>query len=232
MEPWPNRRAAAAGFIGLGLGGLMGAVHPMWPAIFLAVGLWLVLSGELNIWCREQRELKWILMMLAMALLAVGVLEVPQRFIPIFDKNNVQVGLEYAYEWDNYNGSNLTDNPEDWWRVIDKPIEVAYSKHNHFEGKGKSLVLGIDNLHKRLSIRNVRLDVIFQNNDLEIISEWHTWVKNKHFFVRLGNIVPGPPSHNGNLWVKFPGPGKYEIICKIYGDEFEEIERVITIILK
>jgi hypothetical protein len=234
MEPWPNYRTIGASLVVLGGGTMLGIADPRWSAAIITLGLLILLFDTLSRWLPRYRL--WVTG-LAIIPSFLSVLYVTPMLFPIFDKSKVQVGLQYAYAWDNYKGSKNMPNgsPEDWWRTIDKPIEVEYSRAKYYEGdegKGKKLVLGVDNLHRKLSIRTIRLDIIFQNDDLEITSEWPTWVKNKHFFTRLGNIVSGPPTYGRNLWVKFPGPGSYKITCKIYGDKFGEIIRDIEIILK
>lgn len=148
---------------------------------------------------------------------------------PKIDKNKIQVGLQYAYAWGNYKDSKNTSNPEDWWRVVDEPIVRKYSQEK------MRLLLGVQNANGRISIKNIWLHVAFVTGNLSIETDklWVPLSINKHYYVILGNINPNAAiAPDGNLFVKFPGPGTYKISCTINGDTFGNVTRSFEIILK
>lgn len=143
------------------------------------------------------------------------------------NEDKIQIGLQYAYEWDNYRGSKNSGNPHDIWRMVIEPIKRKYSSEE------MRLLLGVINLHDKLSIKNIEIGIIF-HDDLQVRNEkhWSRMLNDKYYFTSLPDINPSNGKHSsGSLWIKFPKPGAYNISCEITGEGFRKTTRKVEIIL-
>jgi hypothetical protein len=160
------------------------------------------------------------------------VSEIKTVIIPEVSKTQtaekIQIGLQYAYEWDRYKGS--TNTVGDTWRAIDdEPIKRKYSQEE------MRLLLGVQNTHREISIKDVWLNVFFlaDNLDVRIDKIWRSMFPNKHYFAKLGNINSGQGIHpDGNLFIKFPKPGIYKVSYSINADGFKPILGNFQIVLE
>lgn len=219
-------RRIAVGAIGLGLGAVLGFLSPG-IAIGLVFGIWLY--GLCALWDKSGIRLrsKWYISGSTFVLATILTWYLPSVLIKAkIDENRIYLVLQYAHEWDNY--KKATNYHKNMAKIIDEPIVVRDTQQE------RRLLLAVVHGNKEATLVNVSLYLELLDDGLTIRREppWQSMDPNKQYFVRLGNINEGPGVNPpGNLFIKFPGPGNYEVNYTIAGDNFTTIRRQFVIIL-
>ncbi len=216
---------------GMGFGAMLGFFGPTMVVALLAFGLWV---WAIPLLWEELREVKRIRCLVVVGTFILSLLITmylpPKLDKPQIDESKIQLFLQYAYEWDNYLGSE--NKPNEMSRVVSKPIEAIYAEKEY------RLLLGVSNDNQpKLPITNVWLHVAFFDDSLTVRAEtpWRSMRNpNKDAFTLVSPIInSGQGIHpNDSLWIRFPKPGIYTIGYEIKGANFEPISGIFKIYLK
>lgn len=130
------------------------------------------------------------------------------------DQTKIFLAIRYAYEFENYQGATNTFGNEN--RIIDPNIPLR-QKYNPNESI--KFVFGISNQNQGMPFDDVYLEVIWPDEILEVKEGegWQAQNINKRYTYHFPQINNLPLNTYSGISAKFPGPGKYTLLCFING---------------
>ena len=222
--------AMSAGLLAMGAATMLSFLGPIAAVLAFSLGAWGFIAYFLWTSVFDYR-IKWSGILISILLVVSSVSYFPSKLAkPQIDESKICLFLQYAYEWNNYLGSE--NKPGDISRCITDPIEAFYKKEEY------RLLLGVHNNNQpKLPITNVLLHVSFFDDSLTVRAEtpWRSMRNpNKDAFTLVSPIInSGQGIHpNGSLWIRFPKLGIYTIGYEINGANFEPISGIFKIYLK